>query len=305
MGLRDPERIAALTFAVAEQAGLRLPLRLGRRLTRAYLLLRYRRMRDERQTVAENLAHVLGEPADGQLVAAATKAAFGLYGQYWFDTFALRSMPSERVLRDFRVRGIEHIDEALAAGRGAVAALPHMGNWDAAGHWLALRGYRAITVAEELRPRQVFDLFQRHRRALGMEVVPLAEGSHTAQRLATALAENSIVALIADRNLSGRGVEVVMFGARRLMPAGPALLSIASGAPLIPACVYTAADGWDCVIEAPLPVERTGSVRGDVATLTQALAGRFEAMISAAPADWHVFQPAWDAPPPAPGTGEG
>jgi KDO2-lipid IV(A) lauroyltransferase len=178
-------------------------------------------------------------------------------------------------------------------------ALPHMGNWDAAGHWLAISGYRMTAVAEELKPKAVFDLFYRHRRALGMDIVPLSEGGRVAERLVMVLAENRILTLLADRNLSGRGVEVEMFGATRRMPSGPALLALTTGSPLLPCSVFTTPEGWHTQIDPPLEIERTDQLRADVTTITRILASRFERFISAAPSDWHMFQPAWDEPPSA------
>ncbi len=40
---------------------------------------------------------------------------------------------------------------------------------------------------------------------------------------------------------------------------------------------------------------RTGDRRADVIALTQAIAVAFEKVISASPADWHLFQAGWDA----------
>jgi lauroyl/myristoyl acyltransferase len=169
-----------------------------------------------------------------------------------------------------------------------------MGNWDAAGHWLCLQGYRMTAVAEELRPRPVFELFLRHRRALGMGIVPLSEGGRVAETLVRLLSQNHIITLVADRDLSGRGVRVEMFGAPRLLPAGPALLSLSTGAPMCASAVFTTPEGWHTVIEAPIEIERTGSTRGDVTAMTRVLASRFERAIASAPTDWHMFQAAWD-----------
>jgi len=101
------------------------------------------------------------------------------------------------------------------------------------------------------------------------------------------------VALVADRDLGGRGVEVEMFGAVRKLPAGPALLSIRAGSPLLPCLVYTTDDGWSCRISEPFEVERTGKTRRDVTALTTLLARHFERAIAAKPTDWHMFQPGW------------
>jgi KDO2-lipid IV(A) lauroyltransferase len=109
------------------------------------------------------------------------------------------------------------------------------------------------------------------------------------------LAGNWALALVADRDLTGRGVDVEMFGATRKLPAGPALLSITSGAPLMVASIYTTDAGWHCRIQPPIQVETTGNTRADVTAITLAMAREFERVIAAKPTDWHMFQPAWES----------
>lgn len=294
-------RRAYWTMRAAEWLGMRMPRELGLPLARLYQRVYFARAEQARETAARNLGRVLGHPPDSPLVQKATRECFLLYGRYWFETFALRTMPAEEVNRRFSVDGLEHVDRALAAGRGTILVLPHMGNWDAAGHWLCLHGYRMTAVAEELKPRSMFELFLGHRRALGMGIVPLSGGGHVAQTLIRLLGENHIVTLVADRDLTGRGVEVEMFGAPRLLPAGPALLSLTTGAPLSVCAVFTTDRGWHTVIGPPVQVERTGETRRDVAALTTIIGEGFERFIAAAPTDWHMFQPAWDESVAGPG----
>jgi lauroyl/myristoyl acyltransferase len=301
-GLPEQDRWSDLraiaTMRSAEWLGMHLPRGLGLALARVYHRVYFARSERERTTVAANLSHVLGHPPGSPLVQKATRECFLLYGRYWYETFALRTMPPEEVNRRFSVTGLEHVDRAVAAGRGIVLTLPHMGNWDAAGHWLCLNGYRMTAVAEELRPKSVFELFLRHRRALGMGIVPLSEGRKVAETLVRLLAENNIITLVADRDLTGRGVQVEMFGAPRLLPAGPALLSLSTGAPICVSAVFTTDEGWHTKIDPPVQIERTGDMRQDVITLTRVISRGFEKFISEAPTDWHMFQPAWDEASP-------
>jgi lauroyl/myristoyl acyltransferase len=290
------DALAYLTIRSAEWLGMRLPRRAGLALADLYFRAHYARAEGQRGVVAGNLARVLGHPADSPLVRSAVRECFRLYARYWFETFALRTMPADEVNKRFTIDGIDHVDRALAAGTGIVLTLPHMGNWDAAGHWLSLNGYRMTSVAEELRPKSVFDLFLRHRRALGIGIVPLSEGSRVAETLIRLLSENHIITLVADRDLTGRGVEVDMFGAKRLLPAGPAMLALATGAPLCVCAVFTTPEGWHTVIGPPVEIERSGVLRQDVTALTRLIAHGFERYIASAPADWHMFQPAWNDP---------
>jgi phosphatidylinositol dimannoside acyltransferase len=278
---------------------MRAPERVGRAAFDGAAHLGFRFLPGVRATVAANQSRVSGRPADNPLVQAATQEAFELYARYWFDTFRVRSMPHDEVRRRVVVEDVKNLEEALAAGRGCITVLPHMGNWDVAGHWLAINGYRVASVAEELRPRRLFELFLRHREALGIRIVPLLEGTHVGQQLAALLGENWIVALVADRDLTGRGVEVEMFGASRRVPAGPALLSLSTGAALLVCPTWTTPEGWCIRMGAPLEIERTSSLRDDVAELTRRMVAGFEHAIAGRPTDWHMFQPAWANTPGA------
>jgi phosphatidylinositol dimannoside acyltransferase len=288
------ERFAHLSMRATQWLGMHLPRRIGLPAAQSYFRLLYERGSRQRDVVAANLSRVLGHHPDSPLVQSTTKECFVLYGRYWYETFALRSMPPEEVDRRFSVEGLEHADRALEKGRGVILTLPHMGNWDAAGHWLCIKGYRMTAVAEELKPPSVFELFLRHRRALGMGIVPLSGTARAGAKLLELLAENQIITLVADRDLSGRGVVVDMFGAPRRMPAGPAYLALTTNTPLSVCAVFTTPTGWHTKIGPPVEIERTGVMREDVTALTKIIAAGFERYIASAPADWHMFQPAWD-----------
>jgi KDO2-lipid IV(A) lauroyltransferase len=199
--------------------------------------------------------------------------------------------------------GREYLEEAFEKGAGLVLALPHLGNWDTAGAWVPLQGWRITAVAELLRPERLYELFLNHRRGLGMGVLGLADDRKVAEECIRLLSENELIALVADRDLKGNGVVVEMFGEERRLPAGPALLALATGCPLMSAACYDTPDGWVTYISPPIEIERTDSLRDDVTTVTRILAAQFERAIAAAPTQWHMFQPAWEEPakvgPPA------
>ncbi len=278
----------------AEWLAMTLPEGAGRWLFETGGRLAHAKLHGVRATVAANQARVLGAKPGDERVELATREAFGLYARFWYDAFRIRSMPLGEFNRRTTIVNVENVDRALDAGRGAVCALPHMGNWDVAGHWFGANGYRIAAVAESLKPPRLYELFLRHREELGMRIIGLARDGHVGQRLKQLLSENWMVALVADRDLSRRGIEVEMFGARRSVPAGPALLSLSAGAPLLVCPVYTRPDGWEVRIGEPLEIERTGVMREDVAALSRLMAERFERAIAAEPTDWHMFQPAWE-----------
>jgi len=288
------ERIAYLAYACVAWLGHVLPTHTGRMLFDWAGRAAYHLAPDARAVVAANQARVLGRPTDDPLVVASTRQAFRSYARYWFDAFDVIDWSDERIREHFVFEGMEHMQEAIAQGNGAIAVLAHMGNWDAAGRAMKERGFLITAVAERLRPERLYRVFVRQREALGMRVIPLSKEGSVGRRLVAAAAENHVLALISDRDLTGKGVTVEMFGAPRKLPGGPAMLSLATGAPLIVCDVYQRKDGWHCVMHEPLRIESTGDRRADVTALTHLMAEAFERAISAAPSDWHLFQPGWE-----------
>jgi len=292
------QRVSVGLYTSMERIAMTWPERPARTLFKTYARAGYKFMPKLRATVARNYAQVMGLPQDSELVQGAVQEGFDLYARYWYETFAVRNWSKEKMDQRFQANGAENIANAIAAGRGCIVALPHMGNWDAAGKWVAGH-WKIVAAAEVLRPRRMYELFLQHRRDLGLEIVPVSEDRSAGLQLAQMLADNYVVALVADRDLGGRGVECEMFGRIRRLPPGPALLSLTTGAPLLSCPTYTTHDGWTCNVGAPLEIERTGVMREDVTALTRLLAADWERAIAGKVTDWHMFQPAWDFSLPA------
>jgi lauroyl/myristoyl acyltransferase len=238
----------------------------------------------------KNLARVIGVPPN-DVPDALIRASLASYGRYWREAFRLPTMDLPALARRLHdmTLGKDHVDAALAAGRGAVMALPHSGNWDMAGVWLAQTHGTLTTVAERLKPESLYRRFIRYRESLGFEVLPLSGGIRPPfEVLCDRLRENRLVCLMADRDLTRTGVQVAFFGEPTRMPAGPAKLAIATGAALLPAHCWFEGDGWIADIQPAL--DCTG---GDIGAITQVLADRFAKNIAAHPEDWHMLQPQW------------
>jgi phosphatidylinositol dimannoside acyltransferase len=193
----------------------------------------------------------------------------------------------EHIVSGMTTVGEPRLRESIAAGNGTIMALPHSGNWDHAGAWCGATGVPFTTVAERLRPESLYDRFVAFRESLGMEVLPLTGGPRPPYDvLVERLLAGGTLCLLADRDLSARGVDVRFFGATARMPAGPASLALRTGATLLPVTLSFRPDGWQVVWHPAVP-------HTDVATMTQALADAFAEGIAAHPADWHMLQRLW------------
>ena len=120
-----------------------------------------------RRQVERNLRRVHGPAFGGAELRRAVTATFDSYGRYFYELFRLPDESAEWIEAHVRCLGIEHVAAAVADGTGAVLALPHLGNWDFAGAWLALQGYRVTVVAEPVEPPELFEWFVETRAASG------------------------------------------------------------------------------------------------------------------------------------------
>ena len=214
------------------------------------------------------------------------------YGRYFAEALWARSRRVEGMLADTEVIGLERILAARDAGTGMIYALPHMGNWEAAAPVAVNQGVPVVAVAEVLPNRRITDWFTRMRAEFGIEIVLATGRVEVMRRLEEAIAANKAVALLSDRDLKGRGVEVEFFGEKTTLPPGPATLAVRTGAPLLPVGCYFTESGYRVVIGEAIPVP-SGDRTEQVASMTQTLATRLESIISEAPQQWHLVQPNW------------
>ena len=218
------------------------------------------------------------------------RAAFENYGRMLADFVMIGSLGREELVAQMTVDGREHLDQAIAAGRGAIMAVPHMGSWDMGGSYAGALGYRIAAVAERF-PGSLDEAVVATRQALGLRVIPL--GRAAVRGILDELRQNAIVALLCDLP-QGPGLEVEFFGRRATVPGGPAAIAIKAGATLMPACIYRTGPGrYHVHLDPPLPVPGAAGGAGKDAgrELMQAVVRRFEDFIRSRPEQWYAFRP--------------
>jgi lauroyl/myristoyl acyltransferase len=290
-GLRD--RLTDAAYGLGWSVVCRVPESWARWAFRTAGDLAWRRQGPRVQVLEGNLRRVLGPAATGSQLRALSRAAMRSYARYWMEVFRLPVIPAGRLVAGMQVEGnVQIAFDHLAAGRGVVFALPHMGNWDQAGAWIIDSGAGSFTtVAERVKPESVYERFVGFREALGMEVLPASGGSRPFGLLARRLREGRIVCLPCDRDVTGSGIEVEFFGEKARMMAGPAALAAQTGAALIPATLWFTDGGWGVRFHDEIPVPAGGdSKKQQTAAMTQQIARAFEEGITAHPADWHMLQ---------------
>ena len=221
----------------------------------------------------------------------AVKAGMRSYLRYWCDTFRLPKWSHDQIVNRVTVINDHLLRDALAAGTGAIVSLPHAGNWDHAGAYYCETGAPIVTVAEHLEPERLFKKFLEYRESLGMEV--LDASARSLATLSQRLRQGRLIALVADRDLSKNGVNVSFFGHPARMPAGPAVLSIQTGAPLLTAFVRYTDVGIEITFEPAIPVPTEGKQSEKIAQMIQESATRLERQLALHLTDWHMLQRIW------------
>jgi KDO2-lipid IV(A) lauroyltransferase len=294
------DTVSDVGFGVGWAAIKRMPEPIVDRAFRAIADRTYRKNGIGVRQLRANLARVIPD-AGSYTLEATTHEGVRRYMRYWSEAFRLPAWSPEHLRESFDlIEGLEDLDAAVAAGKGAIMVSSHSGNWDHAGAWACDRYGGIATVVERLKPEGLYDKFVDYRESLGMEVLPHGEDA-TFRQLLRRLKEGTLVCLVADRDLSGSGIPVDFFGETASMPAGPAMLSLMTGAPIMPVELWHVKGGLKARVRPALPIPEGGDRKARAAALTQSMADAFADAISAHPADWHMMQRLWlsDLPPGA------
>lgn len=238
------------------------------------------------EQLRRNLTRVVGvENVTSELVRDSVRS----YARYWMEAFRLPSIKDDPELKARLVEsvlGVTHFEASKDSGRGVILALPHSGNWDMAGLFLVNEYGQFSTVAERVRPEVLFNAFVDFRESLGFEVLPLTGDTAPFPRLKEVLSDGGVIALLGERDLKQKGVEVDFFGEKTTMPVGSAQLAIETGAALHAVHCWFEPHGWGFSISEEIETD-------NILATTQRLADQFAHNIASHPADWHMLQPQW------------
>ncbi|WP_083283651.1 phosphatidylinositol mannoside acyltransferase [Humibacillus sp. DSM 29435] len=228
------------------------------------------------------------------------RAGMRSYMRYYCEAFRLPSTGRDRIDAAVRVTGLEGPLEFARRGETVVVFVGHLGNFDLAAAWAASNLAPVTTVAERLKPEEVFQEFVAFRNSIDMDIIPLTGGDDPfASLLVAARAGGRAIALASDRDLTRHGVEVDLLGHPARMAKGPAVLSLMTGAPLYCAAIHyepapkgTGLGGHRTVIEfSPRLVPRVGGSSAVKAQdLIQQCADHLAVTIRAHTSSWHMLQ---------------
>ncbi|MCD8140211.1 MAG: lysophospholipid acyltransferase family protein [Planctomycetaceae bacterium] len=247
-----------------------------------------------RAAVEDNLRRVLPGAPQAR-IDKETRWVFRNFAKYLTEFFRFRHFTLEWFRVNMAIFGMKYIEDAMAAGKGCITSSAHLANWELGAAGLSIMGGKKLTVSVAMhRYGKINDLFMRERQAMGLKVVDMEKDA--AKQMLRALRRNEVVGVMGDRDPTEQGVMVNFFGRPCRFPQGPARLSIATGAPLIPAfCLRRTNDSFSMIFLPPIPIPASGERDKKVQVMTQMFADVIANTIRVHPEQWGVFYRFWDA----------
>ncbi|MEO0010259.1 MAG: lysophospholipid acyltransferase family protein [candidate division WOR-3 bacterium] len=244
----------------------------------------------KREKLIENYRHILGRQRSQAELTQIACQAFKNLALFYADLLRVPVMKKKIVLLGtFDPRNINRV---LKQNRSAILVTAHIGNWDLAGVFLTALGYPLSAVVEPI-PGGWTKTFDRYRRACAMETIPIPEHN----RINRAIERGKIVALVADRDLTGHGILCPAFDAYRFFPKGPAVYALRHRIPVVIGYfIYQKRKNlppYIGVIEPPIEFQPTANMDEDIHRLTSIIASKLNQIISSYPDQWLVFNADW------------
>ncbi|MFZ2947967.1 MAG: lysophospholipid acyltransferase family protein [Desulfuromonadaceae bacterium] len=255
-----------------------------------YLLLA-----DKRRAVRSNLRVVTGRNNVERLVFS----TFRLFGHNWCDVMLMMRLKGKKLqaLIGRRSSGAP-LDQALAAGNGAILVSPHLGNWELGGLGLADLGYAVNVLTFREPDEKVNELREVVRKERGIRFIYVDRDDTSPLAIieaVNALRRNEVLALLGERDGSSHTIRMDFFGKPTDIPVGPAYLALASGAPVIPVFVPLENGKYSTLMEEAIYFrgghgQHDEVIRGGMERLVSV----FERCIRNYPDQWYNFYDFWE-----------
>lgn len=270
-----------------------VPLRVSYGIAEAVSCVYYVFARCDRENVKKNLKVVLGEDFDDKLLEEYTFNVFKNFAKYLADFFKITKFKKDYISRNVDLNGRVYLDETLSKRKGVILLTFHMGNWEGGGAILGALGYPITVIALKHTDKKINDFFVRQRAINNLKVIHLGEAQ--IKECFRLLKRNEILGILADKNYTTHGFYADFFGKKALIPKGPAVISLKTGAPVV-VCVISRQkdDTIRMNFSPPIWPETTGSYDKDLENLIGRYLRIFEREIKKTPDQWYVFKKIWD-----------
>lgn len=280
-----------ILYRIGQFVALALPLKVVYAIAVILSDLNYMFAYKDRLAVKGNLKAILPEKSDREIRRIRIRV-FRNFAKYLVDFFRLSKLDTAYIENNVRIENIHYFNEALAKGRGVIALTAHIGNWELAGAVVGFLGYPLWAVVLLHKHKKVNDFFNSQRENKGVKIIILGKA---ARHCLDALRNNGILALVGDRDFTEKGTAIDFFGKPTIFPEGPVILSLKTGAPIVPVFMLRNADDtFTLKLEKPIEFHPAdGQEKENIVELIMQYKLIFEDYIRKYPDEWFMFRKFW------------
>ncbi len=228
---------------------------------------------------------------DPRALERLVRLAYRHAARYYLEVARAPSVRPGDIDEQVEIETPDAADAAFGSGRASIYVGLHFGAIELPGMLLAARSGAAVAPMESVDDPRLQDWFVRTRGTVGVRIVGVREAR---RELQAALRGGTSVGIVGDRDLTGGGMPIELFGGPAMLPLGPAMLAVESGAPVYVVGARRSGVGRYVGRLERVPVPADGSRRERVTATMTTIAGAFERIIEVAPEQWWaVFFPIW------------
>ena len=244
-------------------------------------------LRRQRRRIDHNLIFALGQDLTESARSEIAGRVLQYFAKNWLELFFYAGAKKQAVRDRITIEGLEHLDRALAKGKGVIAVSGHIGNYGLLGTQFTERGYDFIVAIREPKNPIIASIYEKGRGMMGLRTFSTVPERQFFKNTMKALSRNGILCLIADENKRTGGIFVDFFGRPASTPPGPAALALRTGAAIVPIFITRAPDNSQHItIEEEISWQKTGDVQSDVLAITSRFTAVIEERIRGDLAQW-------------------
>jgi KDO2-lipid IV(A) lauroyltransferase len=274
-------------YRAAERALLAMPSALVGPFAEIVGTLAFLAAPGARRGVRANLAVVAPE----RNTSATVRRIFVEQTRNYVEIFSIPRLDPQKLLAQIRADGWEHVVRAYEGGKGVILASAHLGPVSFVGQMVLAHGY-PVALPVEVETSEFQRSVNRARGGAGLQLIR----TDSALGIFRVLREGKVLGVLADRAVTGVGERVEFFGREALLPSAAVVLSLRTGAPLIPSFAGRTHGALTASFEPPLEIPKTGDRDADVREGVQRFARVLERYVRRTPEQWTVFEDFWHGP---------
>ena len=249
--------------------------------------IKYTYSRTEQKEMVGNLKKIFPEK-DLKTLKRYSKKIFENFSKYLVDFLKFEKLDLAYIKDNVEIVNRHYVDDGLKRGKGVITISAHLGNWELGGAIMGILGYPTNVIALDHKNKLVNRFFVNQRRINGEKVIPI---SVALRQCFCTLKNNELLAILGDKDFSKNGVVVKFFGCDTLLPKGPAVFSLKTGASIVPSFVIrTNEDKFKLIFEKPIQYSPSGNFDKDVVNLIELYSKVMETYIKNYPTQWYCFR---------------